>query len=87
MLSTAPTASSTRLLTVKQWTETHAWPPAGGMRHLIFFAKSNGFEAVVRRVGRRVLIDEAAFFVWVDQQRKVEESESVMSRRPSSRSA
>ena len=65
MLSTAPTASSTRLLTVKQWTETHAWPPEGGMRHLIFFAKANGFEAVVRRVGRRVLIDEAAFFVWV----------------------
>jgi hypothetical protein len=35
------------------------------MRHLIFFAKSNGFDAVIRRVGRRVLIDEAAFFHWV----------------------
>ena len=57
------------------------------MRHLIFFAKSNGFDAVVRRVGRRVLIDEAAFFVWVDKQGKNEESESATRRRPSSRSA
>jgi hypothetical protein len=59
--------SSTRLLTVKQWTETHAWPPLGGLRHLIFFSKSNGFDAVIRRVGRRVLIDETAFFDWVRQ--------------------
>lgn len=55
----------TRLLTVQQWTEVHPWPPAGGLRHLIFYAESNGFHAVIRRVGRRVLIDEAAFFAWI----------------------
>jgi hypothetical protein len=57
-----------RLLTVQQWTKQHPWPPLGGLRHLIFSAKSNGFHAVIRRVGRRVLIDEAAFFAWVAQQ-------------------
>jgi len=38
-----------------------------GLRHLIFNAGSNGFDAVVRRIGRRVLIDETAFFAWVDR--------------------
>ncbi|HYT01789.1 MAG TPA: hypothetical protein VEP90_15520 [Methylomirabilota bacterium] len=43
----------------------HPWPPAGGFRHLIFNAKKNGFDKVIKRVGRRILIDEAAFFEWV----------------------
>lgn len=58
----------TRLIPVTRWEDFHPWPPAGGLRHLIFNAKHNGFDAVVRRAGRRVLIDEAAFFTWVDQQ-------------------
>lgn len=57
-----------RFLTVQQWTKQHNWPPSGGLRHLIFHASSNGFDAVIRRVGRRVLIDESAFFAWVDRQ-------------------
>jgi len=47
-----------RLIPVTQWNDHHAWPPQGGLRHL----------ACVRRVGRRVLIDEAAFFAWADTQ-------------------
>lgn len=50
------------------WNQYHPWPPIGGLRHLIFHAQSNGFNKVVRRVGRSVLIDEEAFFTWVDQQ-------------------
>jgi hypothetical protein len=57
------------------------------MRHLIFFAKSNGFDAVIRRVGRRVLIDEAAFFAWVDKQGTTGEAAPATRRRPSLRSA
>ena len=59
------TAANTRLIPVTRWNDHHDWPPQGGLRHLIFNEKSNGFDAVVRRVGRRVLIDEAAFFEWV----------------------
>lgn len=62
--------TSSRFLTVRQWTEQHSWPPLGGVRHLIFNADRNGFDAVIRRVGRRVLIDETAFFAWIDQQGK-----------------
>ena len=56
--------SITRLIPVNEWHEHHAWPPEGGLRHLIFNANKNGFNKVVRRIGRRVLIDEQAFFNW-----------------------
>lgn len=58
--------AGSKLLTVTQWNAHHAWPPIGGLRHLIFFAETNGFSKVIRRVGRRVLIDEAAFYAWVN---------------------
>jgi len=57
-----------RLIPAAQWNDFHVWPPRGGLRHLIFYSKTNGFDAVVRRVGRRILIDEEAFFVWVAKQ-------------------
>lgn len=61
---------SRRLIPVPDWPKYHAWPPLGGLRHLIFHAKSNGFESVIKRAGRRVLIDEVAFFEWVDRQQE-----------------
>lgn len=56
--------TKTKLIPVTQWGKYHSWPPIGGLRHLIFFADVNGFDKVIKRVGRRVLIDEAAFFHW-----------------------
>lgn len=58
----------TRLIPVNKWNEYHQWPPVGGLRHLIFYGKTNGFDKVTRRCGRRVLIDEAAFFQWMEEQ-------------------
>jgi len=57
-----------RLIPVPRWEDHRGWPPTGGMRHLIFHADKNGFDKVIRRVGRRVLIDEEAFDQWVDEQ-------------------
>lgn len=62
------TPTTPRLIPVSQWNRYHSWPPIGGLRHLVFNEKSNGFSACVRRVGRRVLIDEARFFEWVAAQ-------------------
>jgi hypothetical protein len=62
------TDSRPRLIPANDWPKYHAWPPIGGLRHLIFHADSNGFNQVVRRAGRRVLIDEAAFFQWVQKE-------------------
>ncbi len=63
-------AQQSRLIPPSKWSDYHAWPPIGGLRHLIFNAKKNGFDAVIRRVGRCVLIDEAAFFDWVESQNR-----------------
>ena len=56
-----------RYLTVRQWTAEKPWPPLGGLRHLIFNAKQNGFDTVIRRVGRRVLLSESAFAAWIEK--------------------
>ncbi len=60
--------TETKLIPVTQWNEHHSWPPCGGLRHLIFNEHTNGFHQCVRRVGRRVLIDEKAFFEGVEKQ-------------------
>ena len=65
-----------KLIPVTKWNDHHAWPPIGGLRYLIFNADSNGFSHCIRRVGRKVLIDESRFFEWVDSRDK-EQSESV----------
>ncbi len=67
-----------RLFTVRQFARRHAAFSEGGLRWLIFNAKGrksskeaiapNGLEAALVRVGRRVLIDEHAFFGWLDAQ-------------------
>lgn len=59
-----------RLIPVPKWNQYHDWPPQGGLRHLIFYAKNNGFDSVIKRVGRRVLIDEEAFFQWIASNNK-----------------
>lgn len=63
-----PGAPRTRLIPANEWNEHHVWPPPGGLRHLIFHAKRTGFDRCIKRVRRRVLIDEAAFFAWVDEE-------------------
>ncbi len=57
-----------RLLTVPQFVERHAWATTGGIRHLIFHAKHNGFHRCIRRLGRRVLLDEDIVFAWLEEQ-------------------
>ena len=65
----------TRFIPVPDWRKHHPWPPLGGLRHLIFHAKTNGFDSVVVRIGRRVLIDETAFFDWAAKHRSDAEGE------------
>lgn len=64
----SPTHQSSRLIPVPQWNNYHTWPPIGGLRHLIFHEKTNGFKTAFVRVGRRVLVDESKFFDCVEKQ-------------------
>lgn len=52
-------------LTVAQFCKRHPAFTVGGMRHLLFFNPEGMREACIARFGRRVLIDEAAFFAWL----------------------
>lgn len=64
--------TNTRYIPVPRWNDHHDWPRHGGLRNLIFNRKTNGLDqfAVVKKIGKRVLIDEAAFFEWVANQGK-----------------
>lgn len=58
-----------RLIQASRWGELGpGWPSPAGLRHLIAKAATNGFDAVIRRVGRVVLVDVDAFNAWVDAQ-------------------
>jgi len=62
--------SARRLIPVMQWSKHHDFPKLGRLRELIFYAETNGFKKVIRRMGRSVLIDEEAFFEWIEEQSK-----------------
>lgn len=72
MASTNETTASSEqrdLATVRQFCERYPAFTVGGLRWLLFNRYDNGLDAAVVRVGpRRVLIDVARFFEWVDQQ-------------------
>ncbi len=68
MAMQATAEHTTRLIPLTQWPQFHAWPPVGGLRHLVFNRQTNGFAPCVKKAGARVLIDEAAFFAWVEAQ-------------------
>lgn len=62
---------TTRMIPVTRWEEFHPWPTASALRAYVLRAargEIEGFDDVVHRVGRRVLIDETAFFAWVRDQ-------------------
>lgn len=64
------TTNQRKLIPVTKWPEHNPWPSVAGLRHLIFNSRTNGFEKVLRRIGSRILIDEAEFFAWVDEENR-----------------
>lgn len=60
-----------RKIPIPDWNKYHPWPSPAGLRYRVFFAKENGFDKCVVRVGKRVLIDEAKFFEWLDEQNSI----------------
>lgn len=57
-----------RLLTVRQFSTCHPAFPEGGLRYLIFNGARTGFDKCIKRVGRKVLLDEQEFFLWIEKQ-------------------
>jgi len=63
-------AAIRHLLTIRQFSERHPAFPEGSLRWHVFRASQNGLERLdaVKRIGRRVYLDEDRFFTWVDAQ-------------------
>ena len=74
------TSSSRTLLTVRQLADRHPAFTQGSLRNLIFLAGNrntshgvilgNGLDVALVRIGRKLLIDEAKFFQWIDHQQE-----------------
>lgn len=67
-MTTQKIFDSRTLLTVRQFSQKHPAFPEGGLRYNIFHADKNGFTKCIRRIGRKVLLDEAEVFRWIDEQ-------------------
>ena len=64
---------STNYFSVNQFTKKHPAFTTGGLRALIFNEHTNGLTeyGAIARIGRKVLIDEAKFFSWVESHQKM----------------
>lgn len=56
-----------KYMTVKQWTSTFGYFSEAGLRHLIFSNQSFN-QTVVKRVGRKLLLDIQALENWIAKQ-------------------
>ena len=57
-------------VTLKQLLEKHKCIPEGGIRHLIFTNTDNFNGKVVKKIGRKILLDEQAFLDFIDAHAK-----------------
>lgn len=66
-------SNSRKLLTVNQFVEAHPFMTSGGLRALIFASRYNQLDEkkVIKRIGRKILLDEAAFFEWLNERNEV----------------
>lgn len=61
-------AQQNRFIPLIKW--PHDWPTLGALRHLAKNRHKNGLKEVFIKVGKRVVIDEEAFFQWIKEHSK-----------------
>ena len=57
-------------LSMNQWLEKYQSIPKGGIRHLIFTNRDNFNGKVVKKIGRKILLDEEAFLDFINEHSK-----------------
>lgn len=55
------------LYTVRQFCERFKFVSQSSIRYLIFNADTNKFNKVITRIGRKILLDAAAFEAWLKE--------------------
>ena len=63
-----------RLIPLAKWNNYHDWPSVSSLRWLRFMGHANGFNKVCKQIGKRLVIDEQAFFVWIKENPKIDTS-------------
>ena len=60
------------ILTPRLFSEKYPAFPIGSVRNLIYHEDENGLKAAgaIKRIGKKIIIDEGAFFLWLDEQNK-----------------
>ena len=53
-----------KLITLVQWNDYHPDPSIPALRMLVFRKDENGFDDVIERRGKRILINETKYFEW-----------------------
>lgn len=58
---------SKSFLTIKQLIRKYPWLTEGTVRWYITKKNENGFDKVLKKVGKKILIDEEKFLLWIDK--------------------
>lgn len=67
------------LIPLPRWNEVHQWPSLAAMRGIVFNKDYNGAKSFVRKIGRRVYIDEKRFLEWANSNPKTDIKKSLKS--------
>lgn len=68
---TQSTTAIPELIPVSRWNDFFMFPSVGAIRQYIFHGNINGFDKVIRRMGKRLYISVSAFNEWVENSGKV----------------
>lgn len=71
-MATQAVKKQPRYILLVDWNRKYDWPTQGGLRHLMQYRATNGFQDAFVKVRNRVLIDEAKFFECVARQNEWE---------------
>lgn len=61
------TLATNRFFTVKQFAKEKGFISESGLRWLIFNADRNGFDKVIKRIGKKIVLDYCAFESWIEE--------------------
>lgn len=57
-----------RLIALVDKNKHHEAPSQSMLRKLVFQKETNGFKPVITRIGKKIYLDEAKFFEWLQEQ-------------------
>lgn len=63
-----PQQKKPKYIPVSKWEDYHDWPTIPSLRWMIHNKERNGIGPCIKKVGGRVLVNEEAFFKWVESQ-------------------